>query len=89
MISVPWPYPKAEILVVKGTETKSWVEAVALGWVPDAIWGYDGTYTSVSSLDPWFGYWVYAQVERLLLRLRAGTPPPPPIAASRTFSTKV
>jgi hypothetical protein len=82
LISVPWPYPKAEILVIKGAEQKSWAEAVALGWVREAIWGYDGVYTSVSSLDPWSGYWLYARVEGLSLRLRAGTPPSPPTEAS-------
>jgi subtilisin family serine protease len=82
LISVPWPYPKAKILVIKGAEQKSWAEAVALGWVREAIWGYDGVYTSVSSLDPWSGYWLYARVEGLSLRLRAGTPPSPPTEAS-------
>jgi len=68
MVSVPWAYPKAGILVVKGTETKSWAEAVAAGWVRDTIWGYDGAYQSVATLDPWYGYWVRALVDGLSLK---------------------
>jgi hypothetical protein len=68
MISVPWAYPKAAIQVQKGTETKSWADAVAAGWVRDTIWGYDGAYQSVTTLDPWSGYWVKALVDGLSLK---------------------
>jgi parallel beta-helix repeat protein len=68
MISVPWAYPKAAIQVQKGTETKSWADAVAAGWVRDTIWGYDGAYQSVTTLDPWYGYWVRALVDGLSLK---------------------
>jgi len=68
MISVPWAYPKAAIQVQRGTETKSWADAVAAGWVRDTIWGYDGTYQSVTTLDPWYGYWVRALVDGLSLK---------------------
>jgi len=68
MISVPWAYPKAAIQVQRGAETKSWADAVAAGWVRDTIWGYDGTYQSVTTLDPWYGYWVRALVDGLSLK---------------------
>jgi hypothetical protein len=68
MISVPWAYPKAAIQVQKGTETKSWADAVVAGWVRDTIWGYDGAYQSVTTLDPWYGYWVRALVDGLSLK---------------------
>jgi hypothetical protein len=68
MISVPWAYPKAAIQVQKGTETKSWADAVTAGWVRDTIWGYDGAYQSVTTLDPWYGYWVRALVDGLSLK---------------------
>ena len=61
MISVPWAYPKAAIQVQKGTETKSWADAVAAGWVRDTIWGSTtavtspNDYQSVTTLDPWYG----------------------------------
>jgi len=74
MISVPWAYPKAAIQVQKGTETKSWADAVAAGWVRDTIWGSTTAvtrpddYQSVTTLDPWYGYWVRALVDGLSLK---------------------
>ena len=53
-------------------ETKSWAEAVAAGWVRDDIYGYkasDGAYTMPLTLDPWYGYWVRAEVSGLSLKL--------------------
>mgnify|MGYP000464370039 CR=1 FL=1 len=68
MISVPWPYAKAAIQVIKGTEKKNWADAVAAGWVSDVIWSYDGVYSSATTLDPWYGYWLRALVDGLTLR---------------------
>jgi hypothetical protein len=74
MISVPWAYSKAAIQVQKGTETKSWADAVAAGWVRDTIWGSTTAvtrpddYQSVTTLDPWYGYWVRALVDGLSLK---------------------
>ena len=78
-ISAPWSYPKSAIQVIKGTETKSWADAVAAGWVRDEIYGYtavDGAYTTPSTIDPWYGYWVKAEVSGLSLKLlyASGTP---------------
>jgi Leucine-rich repeat (LRR) protein len=70
MISTPWSYAKADILVSRGTngdgngppplpEIVTWAQAVAKGWVSNTIWGYScGEFFSASSLDPWSGYWV-------------------------------
>ncbi len=70
MISTPWSYAKADILVSRGTngdgngppplpEIVTWAQAVAKGWVSNTIWGYScGDFFSASSLDPWSGYWV-------------------------------
>lgn len=79
-ISAPWFYPKRDILVTwecracRGTvvETKTWTEAVVAGWVRDDIYGYkasDGAYTMPLTLDPWYGYWVRAEVSGLSLKL--------------------
>ncbi len=78
-ISAPWSYPKSAIQVVKGSETKSWADAVAAGWVADDIYGYtavDGAYTTPSTLNPWYGYWMKAEVDGLSLKLAhaSGTP---------------
>ena len=71
-ISAPWPYPKGDIQVSKAGVTKSWVDAAAAGWVREAIYGYkstDGEYTTPSTIDPWYGYWVRANVSGLTLKL--------------------
>ncbi len=78
-ISAPWSYPKSAIKVIKGTETKFWADAVTAGWVRDDIYGYvatDGAYTTPSTIDPWYGYWVRANVSGLTLKLlyASGTP---------------
>ena len=78
-ISAPWSYSKSAIQVVKGTETKSWADAAAAGWIRDDIYGYvatDGAYTTPSTIDPWYGYWVRANVSGLTLKLlyASGTP---------------
>lgn len=70
-VSAPWSYPKSAIRVLRGGETKTWAEAVAAGWVRDAIYGYkatDGVYTTPTTLVPWYGYWVNAKVSGLGLR---------------------
>lgn len=71
-VSAPWVYPKSAIMVIKGGVTKTWSEAVAAGWVRDNIYGYkatDGFYTTPSTLNPWYGYWVKAEVSGLSLKL--------------------
>ena len=78
-ISAPWSYPIDEIRVVRRTVTKSWPEAVAAGWVRGEIYGYkatDGEYTTPATINPWYGYWMRAEVSDLLLMLRyaSGTP---------------
>ena len=85
-ISAPWPYPKSAIQVIRGSETKSWADAVTTGWVRDQIYGYkatDGAYTTPTTIDPWYGYWMQASVSGLSLQLlytsvASTTPPPPP-----------
>ena len=87
-ISTPWLYPKASIQVIKAGLTKSWSAAVAAGWVRDQIYGYkatDGQYTTPSTLDPWYGYWVRAEASGLSLKLLYASrtsviPPTPPLA---------
>jgi len=78
-ISAPWSYPKSAIQVIKGSETKSWNDAVTAGWVRDDIYSYtavDGDYTTPSTLNPWYGYWMKAEVDGLSLKLAYafGTP---------------
>lgn len=78
-ISAPWIYPKAEIRVIKGAEEKTWADAVAAGWVRDTIYAYtavDGNYTTPTTLNPWYGYWVEAKVAGLSLKflVAEGTP---------------
>ena len=46
MISAPWLYHKVAIHVVRGTEIKSWPEAVEAGWVREEIYHYKPTYWS-------------------------------------------
>ena len=87
-ISAPWPYPKDDIQVSKAGVTKSWVDAAAAGWVREAIYGYkstDGEYTTPSTIDPWYGYWVRADASGLSLKLlytsrTSVSPPTPPLA---------
>ncbi len=78
-ISAPWSYPKSAIEVTKGGVTKSWADAVSAGWVRDQIYGYTatgGAYTTPTTMDPWYGYWMLAKVSGLTLTLKAssGTP---------------
>jgi hypothetical protein len=71
-ISTPWSYPKSAIKAIKVTENKAWTDAVAAGWVRDAIYSYkatDGAYTTPSTMNPWYGYWMKAKVSGLSLRL--------------------
>ena len=73
MISAPWPYAREDLLFTDGVETKSWVEAVAAGWIADVLWGYDPTvpaYELIDILDPWHGYWILTYVDGLTLVLR-------------------
>ena len=79
MISAPWIYPKAKIEVVQGAVTKTWAEAVTAGWVRANIYGFTavvGAFTTPITMNPWYGYWMRAEVSGLSLRLRhaAGTP---------------
>ena len=71
MVSAPWTYPKGAIQVVRGGEARGWADAVAAGWVRNAIYGFkatDGAYTSSTTLSPWYGYWLEARVPGLTLR---------------------
>ena len=59
--------------------TKSWPDAVAAGWVRDQIYGYkatDGAYTTPIVLDPWYGYWMRANVDNLTLQFIYGSGAP-------------
>ncbi|MCR4392628.1 MAG: carboxypeptidase regulatory-like domain-containing protein [Candidatus Acetothermia bacterium] len=71
-ISAPWPYPKTAILVGRGSETKSWSDAVAAGWIGSVLWGFratEGNYTPATTIDPWYGYYLKSNVPGLSLRL--------------------
>ncbi len=71
-ISAPWSYPKSAIQVIKGSQTKSWADAVTAGWIADDIYGYkatDANYTTPTTLNPWYGYWMKAEVSGLSLKL--------------------
>ncbi|RLF91352.1 hypothetical protein DRN52_09045 [Thermococci archaeon] len=71
MVSAPWSYSKSDIVVIKGVETKTWADAVAAGWVLDTIYTYDpvaGNYTTPSTLDPWYGYWVRTYEDGISLK---------------------
>ncbi len=71
MVSAPWSYPRSAIRVTRGTETKTWAEAVAAGWIRNAIYGFratDGAYTMPATLHPWYGHWLDARVAGLTLR---------------------
>lgn len=75
MVSAPWPYPRAAIRVTRGRDTKTWSDAVAAGWVRNALYGFqatDGAYTMSTTLHPWYGYWLDARVTGLSLRLAYG-----------------
>jgi len=71
-ISAPWTYPVAEIRLANGTDTLTWAQAVAAGWVEDAVWAYDpvaGEYVLASQLEPWRGYWIRTLVAGLTMQL--------------------
>jgi hypothetical protein len=90
-ISTPWSYPKSAIQVIRGTETKAWTNAVAAGWMRDAIYSYkatDGAYTTPSTMNPWYGYWVKAKVSGLILVLlhASGTPACTSVTAPLAFT---
>jgi len=43
------------------SETKSWTEAAAAGWITDILYGWNGTgFVPADSLHPWKGYWIGA-----------------------------
>ncbi len=87
LVGAPWPVAKTALEVVREGQVKSWADAVAAGWVRDTLWGYraeDGAYRRATTLEPWYGYWLYALVGGLTLRVRAGSPPPPPPEAAAT-----
>jgi hypothetical protein len=78
-VSTPWSYPKVAVQVIRDTQMKTWDHAVAAGWIANAIYGYkpeDADYTSPSTLNPWYGYWLKALVDGLSLKLlyTASTP---------------
>ena len=78
------------ITVTYGGSTKSLTEAIAAGWLQDAIYWYDtslgnyrqATAASPITLDPWVGYWIYALQSGLALTFSTTgggeLPPPPP-----------
>jgi len=71
IISSPWRYPVSAILVTRGTETRTWEEAVRAGWVSRTVTGYQASrYVAVGELNPWYGYRVRARVADLTLTLR-------------------
>ena len=83
IVSAPWDLAREAIEVIRGGEARVWAEAVAAGWVRSTLWGYrapDGGYRSAALVEAWYGYWLYARVDGLVLRLRPGGPPPPPPA---------
>ncbi len=78
-VSAPWSYPKSAIKVIKGAQEKTWADAATAGWVRDDIYAYSATgtdYTMPSTINPWYGYWVRANVSGLSLKLlyASGTP---------------
>jgi len=79
-ISAPWSYPKSAIEVTwtcatcggSRKMTKTWAEAVEAGWIRDNIYGYvatNGDYTNPATLNPWYGYWMKAQISGLTIEL--------------------
>jgi len=70
-ISSPWRYPVSAILVTRGSETRTWDDAVRAGWVSRTVTGYQASrYVAVGELNPWYGYRVRARVDGLTLILR-------------------
>lgn len=97
LISAPWVHPVAAVEFQRDGQRKVWAEAVAAGWVRPTVWAYDPVgrrYVPATNLEPWRGYWLYAGVPGLSLRLVPGAatpagpapaapvpqelPPPPP-----------
>lgn len=96
LVSSPWPYPKGAIRLARGEQVLGWAQAVAAGWVRPTLWGYNPAnrqYFPAETLEPWQGYWLYAQAPGLVLRFSyaargadllegpmpsAGEAPPPP-----------
>lgn len=70
-VGTPWPYAKSAIVVLRGGVARNWAAAVAAGWVRNTLYGFkasDGAYTTPATLDPWYGYWLYARVSGLSIR---------------------
>ena len=89
-ISAPWPYDVDDIQVHRGTQVKSWNQAVSAGWIRNAVWGYDGTeYALASRIVPWSGYWISASVDGLTLEFSRGRPYPSGIAASSLETSSI
>ena len=70
-ISAPWDFPRCQIRFTDGATTKTWDEALAAGWIANALWGYDPTdgYFDATQLDPWNGYWLYTFQDGLTMIL--------------------
>jgi VCBS repeat-containing protein len=85
-VSVFWGYVRFRL----GTETRSYTDAVAAGWVAPLAFRYDpATYSYVTlsasgTIDPWFGYWIRTYVDNLVLILPVydAIHNPPPLPAS-------
>ncbi len=78
LISLPYyvpNYSKSMLFINNGSITVSLDSAVTLGWISPALYAYQstlGSYSSVDTLSPWSGYW-FAAVDSSL-RLIFGPP---------------
>jgi cell wall-associated NlpC family hydrolase len=91
-ISAPWSYSKSAMQVTKSGMSKSWADAVSAGWVRDQVYGYKATdvdYTTPTTLDPWYGYWMKALVPGLRLRLTYTSMPVSPTGSPLPTGTGV
>jgi hypothetical protein len=105
MIGVPYPVAwgpgtGGSIMVRRGGETLTLLEAVAAGWIYFTIWEYDAvlgvwikpTTETGATLVPCLGYWIYTYFDDLVLiysEQAAGPPGPPPQPQSRPMNLRV